>query len=878
MSLPTLLLKGNLVATGYGAKQAELDELRPIDYIMDWFDKKVTRDSHSPNPPGKSPADKILMVRSSTGSGKSTVMMSELYHRYYERTKRNIACTQPRVFNAMDIPVKEVIPYNTKEKLRAAGFATREPLILEENIGYQTKAFTKKPTKGLIYMTIGVLTQQMKIMSTKDFMKRYSFIVIDEAHERSIDTDFVLMHMKKFISKHYKNPDCPFLIITSATFDPYKFADYMLSDTPKSTRYHNIVDVKGFSHPITDTFLEYATNDVIASAIELAAKIHIDNPDDLVSTEKFKDILIFVSGASEIKKIVKALEEQTFDNPIIAISVTRADIQGETTNFQNITRPYDEITLVPSSTYPTNKKWDKKKGGDESEAGAPFPSEDIDVIEQSIDDADKEEKREEANQEEWNDIQQEDHDAATAPETTGGAQKVKKTKTNTGSARAKKHPTRRIMVATNVGETGITYPNLKYVIDTGFYNSSEFDPTLGVELLINKPVTKGMYKQRRGRCGRNAPGHAFPLYTKAAHDMLQEDAYPEIIKEEITMNVLDLLIQEVDPESIHSDVSPRQLMDGDRDLGVEDYFKNIHKKGVDLSKIDLLDTPGVDSWHYALEKLYTLGAIDIDSVPTPLGIIMSKFSNIRAESIRAIFATYAWGVSTSDIITIAAFLEERRGDVFKGRGELEYLTALKNGEFSLFGHNQHAATKTNLIISDDFVSYLLVFHAFKKIALGIPEDGDTGGGAPTLDEWALKCGIGLDTLVKVVTTRDEIMLTLSMLGFNPYHCYDKGIDHLFNSFDNSDIEDVMKTIQGIKQCIFEGYQLNQATRDKHTGSYITKRSHIKLNLERPSVGIFNRQDISSSDNPPTIIYDKIRYMRSQKENVYEAIVDNVGTL
>lgn len=769
MSLPTLLLKGNLVETGYGPKAKELDELVPIDYIMDWFDKKISREPSSKNPPGKSPADQILFIRSSTGSGKSTVMMSELFHRYYSRTRRNIACTQPRVFNAVDIPTKQVIPYNTKQKLRDAGYPDREALILEENIGYQTKAFTKKPTKGLIYMTIGVLTQQMKIMSQKDFMQRYSFIVIDEAHERSIDTDFVLLALKKLIVANYANPDCPHIIITSATFDPFKFADYMLSDVPKSERYNGIIDVKGFSHEIKDHYLEYATSDVISTAVTVALELH-SRKEDLEESCKFKDILIFVSGAAEIKKIIKALESVKVDEPFVAISVTRADIQGETVNFQNITRPYKEINGKPK---------------------------------------------------------------------------------------------RRIMVATNVGETGITYPNLKYVIDTGFYNSSEYDPTLGVELLVLRPVTKGMYRQRRGRCGRNAPGEAYPLYTQAAYDNMLEDAYPEIIKEEITLNLLSLLITQVDPDSVHTNVSFRALLDKDKDADPEaaKFIDYLSSAKINIADIDLLDSPSADSWHLVLEKLYTLGAITSSSVPTPLGILMSKFSMLKIESVKMIFSSYAWKVCTADIITIAAFLEARRGDIFVGRDEKQYLSALRKGEFAIFGPEGI----TELLVADDFIMYLVLMHQFKTIALGELSS--------YIDKWAEECGIGINAVLGAIALRDEVMILMAKLGLNPYNCHQNSLSALLGAKNNIEIDDIIGYIKLVKQCIYEGYKLNIALLSP-SGKYLVRRTHLPLELNKPTIGIVPYSD----DNPHVILYDKIRYMRSQIGDYYEPHIDNISVL
>ena len=217
--------------------------------------------------------DRILIIRSSTGSGKSTLLPPEFYHLFYEKDSRNIACTQPRVLNALSLPA-EIVPWHSAEHLAKTGKTQRTPLKLGQNIGYQTGNFIQKPPSGIVYMTIGILQAQLNVMTIVDFMNKYSVIFIDEAHERSINLDNTLFLLKRLVSNSYQNPKCPFVVIMSATLDTHLYCDYMLDSVPKTKRYKNIIDIKGNVYEITDNFLKYPAESYINSAIELLITLH----------------------------------------------------------------------------------------------------------------------------------------------------------------------------------------------------------------------------------------------------------------------------------------------------------------------------------------------------------------------------------------------------------------------------------------------------------------------------------------------------------------------------------------------------------------------------------------------------------------------------
>lgn len=841
MSGPTLYKKGNLVEISWqgkkiGPSQSELDDHVPLDYIMEWFAKRLPTTLHgSPSHMPKSPADRIQIIQSSTGSGKSTVFPPEFFHRFFAVTNKNICCTQPRVLTSKEIP-EQILPFNTKKALQERGYKNRQQLVMGENIGYQTGVISKRPVKGIIYMTIGVLTQQLNIMSDEDFMKKYSIIFIDEAHERSVGTDTALYMLKKFIGRHYKKPECPFVVVMSATFDPFRFCDYLLDDVKAPARYENITQVRGMTYPITEHFMEYDSPNFIQNVVDRVVEIHKAGKSDFMGDTKsrslkedkaqdtqFRDILIFVAGASEIRKIKKKLNSLNSDDPyfqehpILPLELSRDVVTAQSQEYKNLFRRIEDTNVQVLK----NGKVSMRK------------------------------------------------------------------------------PTRRVIVSTNVGETGITIDTLKYVIDTGFHKSSEFNPCFAVNLLVTKPVTQSMYIQRRGRVGRKAPGWSYAMFTKATRDLLQVDQYPDIIKDDVTLDILSLLIKEIDPDGVANEkdlyeLIPSALTNADADSSEipnvrkpsaesKAFWKKISSAKIDFTKLDLLDLPAADTIHYALDKLFNMGAIDSNSIPTPIGFIINKFRFISIESIRMILAGYAWGVSILDLITMAAFLEFRVDDIYPERSAGNYQKAQKAGKFSVFPKiadpPEHGMLKSEVLLADDFIQNLVVFAKFqeklrelasKKIIPTFPEpleeeESSTTGGArdeyatppDPLQLWCEDHGLSLPGLLKVVELRDEIMDMMNLIGLNPFHNFNKSLTLLLQGTDQQKFEHICN----MKRCIFEGYKMNIASWNNVEKTFITRKTHLQLKgLDIKFGSDFTPRYVIISDllyqlNTKTMLYD-----------------------
>src|SRR5271166_4072058 len=136
MSKPTLLLAGNLKENDWSPKQEELDKEIPINYITKWYDQRIpTEYGGNPKIKSQSVMDKILILQSSTGSGKSTIIGPYFYQLFYERIRRNIAITEPRVLVAIEIPRNTIPPLNTREALVKEGHPNWKPLVYGNNLG-----------------------------------------------------------------------------------------------------------------------------------------------------------------------------------------------------------------------------------------------------------------------------------------------------------------------------------------------------------------------------------------------------------------------------------------------------------------------------------------------------------------------------------------------------------------------------------------------------------------------------------------------------------------------------------------------------------------------------------------------------------------------
>lgn len=102
------------------------------------------------------------------------------------------------------------------------------------------------------------------------------------------------------------------------------------------------------------------------------------------------------------------------------------------------------------------------------------------------------------------------------------------------------HYTRKVILSTNIAETSVTVPGVRYIIDTGKVKIKQYRSKIGLESLLVKPISKSSADQRKGRAGREAPGQCYRLFTKETYDELEKDAKPEIQRCDLSNAVLKM--------------------------------------------------------------------------------------------------------------------------------------------------------------------------------------------------------------------------------------------------------------------------------------------------------------------------------------------------
>jgi len=582
--------------TEWGPSKEVLDKYVPIEYIIEWFDDKIPREVGGlPRQKAQSMADKVLVLKSTTGTGKSTVLPQDLFHNFFKRTGKSILVSQPRIATAISIPM-DIASYNTPEKLEGTG---KTPLEMGVTIGYKTGMFRNAPRKGLIFCTIGVLQQQLMSMSDKDFMANYFMIILDEAHIKETPTLGTIYSVKKFMQRNWQDPECPFLIVTSATFDTVAYADYLLSEVPAPDRYKHITIVEGLSYPVEEKFLTYDSTDMMATAKKLLVDIHAEYSSDLATdvdppliaeAREFRDNI--KDGGDEDLLIFG--QHEPSDILVFVSGREGMFLEGIVNQLNTKVKLFNEFPMKPLAV---NSKQVAAKSQSYKEA--------IEMLTSDL-----------------------------------------KVMIGTSS----RHVSRKVVIGTPAIETGLTLENLKYVIDLGWVQMTVFIPNFNMNCMIVRPVTVDMAKQRKGRVGRQTPGIFYAAYSRDTFDRMQVQQYAEIIRAESSYYILTFILREFDPDNNLSKYSIKEIVD-------KNILSEFEGKSVDLNRMDLIDLPPPDMLQYTLEKLFTLGAINSNSEPTLTGLIMARMKATMLETSKVILAGFFYGANVMWLITLSAIIE-----------------------------------------------------------------------------------------------------------------------------------------------------------------------------------------------------------------------------
>lgn len=379
-------------------------------------------------------------------------------------------------------------------------------------------------------------------------------------------------------------------------------------------------------------------------------------------------------------------------------------------------------------------------------------------------------------------------------------------------------PIRRIILATNVAETGLTLDYLKYVIDTGFSNTSEYYPIYDVSGLILKPINKNNAIQRFGRVGRKFPGNFYAMYTKNDFNHLNTIQLSDIIVSDISRYILSIL----HTNSLYSTLP------------------------INLKQIDYIDPIPIDSIHNSMIKLYALGFIHKD-------LTLSHFSDIcktmlPLEISRMIIASYSWKCCILDLITIAAYilLDLRK------RKKLDWDLIYQTKGFNTI--------KARFLIADEFIDGLILFNSFTEVIKNNKLNIIT-----SFNEYCNKIGISTNNALKFFEIRDDIIEKLITIGYD--------LEKTGICFNDISQDEFINYIVRLKYCIYEGYRLNILEYDSSIKKYKLRGLTVEIPYMVKEDEHSMQQDFKYSHYPDRLITNKISLDINFKTGIYNIQAD-----
>ncbi|TKA22708.1 hypothetical protein B0A50_07801 [Salinomyces thailandicus] len=458
----------------------------------------------------------IVIVCGATGSGKTTQVPQMMFESGYgshigDRTasdtagpqsKGMIGVTQPRRVAAVSVAERVAVELGPSYRSRVA-----HQVRYDTNVGRET---------AVKFMTDGILLREV----SQDFiLSRYSSIVIDEAHERSVNTDILIGMLSRIVrlrselaredpKKYYPLK----LVIMSATLRVSDFAE-----NPRLFREGAppIVQAEGRQYPVEVHWSRRTQRDFVAEAVSKVARGHRKLPPG--------GMLVFLTSQNEIQVVAKRLKEKLGGN---AATYTFGKARNEREQ-----RPLEEDDFEDEG----GKRSNDYLEGEEDEDSEP----DIIGLDPEADDAEFDIAEEATH------FGSQDRGAlkphvlplyAALP----SAQQLKVFQPPPPGHRL-------IVLATNVAETSLTIPGVRYVFDSGRAKEKRYDLSTGVQTFEIDWISKASASQRAGRAGRTGPGHVYKLYSSAVYEQFfAEHTAPEILRTPLESTVLQLKVMDID--------------------------------------------------------------------------------------------------------------------------------------------------------------------------------------------------------------------------------------------------------------------------------------------------------------------------------------------
>ncbi|KAH9846064.1 P-loop containing nucleoside triphosphate hydrolase protein [Lenzites betulinus] len=460
----------------------------------------------------------VVIICGETGSGKTTQVPQFLFEAGFGSPGSDnpgmIGVTQPRRVAAMSM----------------ASRVGHELSLTSTRVSYQIRYdATVSPSTSIKFMTDGVLLREL---ATDFLLKKYSVIIIDEAHERSMNTDILIGVLSRVVKlredmwKEGKDDIKPLrLIIMSATLRVADFAENstLFSSPPP------IINVPARQHPVTVHFSRRTVPDYVTEAVKKSSKIHARLPPG--------GILIFLTGQNEITGVCRKLEARYGKKALEERRKSKMSLQSRLSSLADKLGEDQPPTAVAPAHADVEAE-DVDLGDSQREDEALAFDVDGDVDAEALDSDDEVE----ANEELGIDTEETDVPMHIVP-----LYALLPSEKQMEVFKPPPAGTRLVVVATNVAETSLTIPGIRYVVDSGRAKERRYDVANGIQAFTVSWVSKASAAQRAGRAGRTGPGHCYRLYSSALFEhYFDAFSQPEILRMPIEGVVLQMKSMHID--------------------------------------------------------------------------------------------------------------------------------------------------------------------------------------------------------------------------------------------------------------------------------------------------------------------------------------------
>ena len=458
----------------------------------------------------------VVIVAGETGSGKTT-QLPKICLELGRGVTGMIGHTQPRRIAARSVAERIASELGT-------------PIGPGGVVGYQVR-FTEEVGENTLVklMTDGILLAEIQ---SDPQLRRYDTIIVDEAHERSLNIDFILGYLARLLPRR---PDLK-VIITSATIDSERFAEHfgreIIGDRGQPfTVPAPIIEVSGRTYPVEIRYRPLAPDDVEPDSDDAGG-----SPASGSATPR--------PGPAAPGELSEAeLEALTSPDPAV-----RAAARAR----REAARSGAGATALSPRNQGARGKGRGRADSAANESGDPKDQVTgiLDAVDELLDEPGGDILIFLAGERDIRDTEAAliDHlGARYTPDgrsRTPGAIEVVPLYSRLSAAEQHRvfeaHRVRRIVLATNVAETSLTVPGIRYVIDPGLARISRYSNRTKVQRLPIEPVSRASANQRAGRCGRVADGIAIRLYSQADFEARPEYTEPEILRTSLASVILQM--------------------------------------------------------------------------------------------------------------------------------------------------------------------------------------------------------------------------------------------------------------------------------------------------------------------------------------------------